>query len=293
MSKLRLQVLLFIATVGLIFGFAGLAAFGMVSINVHPVYLLVIFLAISTAFAFPVVYQNRVRYSIIGWLLILLIYRISLYPGQIIQANNAWGALLEMLALGWLVFMAHRLSNKLTNVETVENIGQIMGLENLAIDIDAAQNQIHSEFTRSRHYERPLSMVIYDISGQIVPEGVQASDDDFYKLLVSCFTQTRVSQVVAEELRAMDLVLTDRKQQRLIILCPEIDRQAVAQLIEHLDIAIQRELGLQLSSGSASFPEDGLTFDGLWNRASKTLDREEAGLRQITVIKSERQFINQ
>lgn len=293
MSKLRLQVLLFIATVGLIFGLAGFAAYGMVSISIHPVYLFVVLVAIFAAFAVPVVYQNQVHYSIIGWFLILLVYRLALYPDRAFHVNNAWGLLIEMLSLGWLVFMAHRLSNELMNVETVENITQIMGMENPAMDIESAQNQIHAEFTRSRHYERPLSLVIYDISGQIVPQGINASDDDFHNLLVNCFTQTRVSQVVAKELRAMDLVLADRDQQRLLLVCPEIDRQAAPQLIEHLDGALQRELGLQLSSGSASFPDDGLTFDGLWYQAKKSLDQKNAGVNPIKVVKPERQFINQ
>ncbi len=293
MSKLRLQVLLFITSVGLVIVLVGLSTFGIVNTIIYPAFLLLVLTAILVAFALPIIYQNRARYSIISWILILLVYRLAIYPGQFFELNNVWGSLIELLALVWFAFMAHRISNELINVETVENVNQIMGLDNPAIDIEAAQKLIHAEFTRSRHYERPLSLVIYDIPGQIAPEGIKASDDDFYNLLVSCFTQTRVSQVIAKELRAMDLVLADREQQRLILVCPEIDRRAVPQLIEHLDTAIQRELGLQLSSSSASFPEDGLTFDGLWYRASKVLDQKEARLKPIPVVKSERQFINQ
>ena len=60
----------------------------------------------------------------------------------------------------------------------------------------------------------------------------------------------------------MDQIYFDSQNDQLVVVCPELDRDTVASLAERVQIIVERE-GIRAQLGWASFPGDGLTFDGL------------------------------
>jgi hypothetical protein len=64
--------------------------------------------------------------------------------------------------------------------------------------------------------------------------------------------------------------LEDRKNERFIIICPEVDQAGASFLAEKVCTVIERNLGVDVRCGAASFPDMALTFEELIAQAEKS-----------------------
>ncbi len=142
---------------------------------------------------------------------------------------------------------------------------------NRTLNVDAARDRISAELTRSRRYNRPLSVLVLEFSE--IKERDQKAEL-VQKDLLKRFTFAKIGQLLGDYARQTDLILDDRSE-HFIIVCPETDYQAISVLADRIRTAIKEQLNTWIKWGTASFPNEALTFDDLIKTAHSRISRSD------------------
>ena len=135
--------------------------------------------------------------------------------------------------------------------------------------IETESQRIKIELTRSRRYQRPLSLLVIEVepeAGKVTSSTMKSIQTD----LMSRFTFARVGQIIDDLIRQTDLFLRDRRG-RHIILCSETNFSNVELLAKRISRTVEDKTGRRALWGVASVPDEALTFDDLLQKASDRL----------------------
>jgi len=168
--------------------------------------------------------------------------------------------------------------------EIDETIGAVAFGDSPALDLDGprAANEILSEMARSRRHDRPLSVTVLEPK----PEGLEIATaraaEDLQRALRRRFVYGRLARVIADQLRRSDLLFEHRESGRFVVVSPETELDGTALLVNRIREAA-RSLDLDLTSGSATFPEHAVTFEQLVLEAEHRLGAPQPAprLRQV------------
>jgi len=176
---------------------------------------------------------------------------------------------LEFVLLEAGVWFAHQLALQISHAESIMDALALRAFPNRTRDIDTENERIKIELTRSRRYHRPLSVIIIHIEsedGKVSGEILRTVQHD----LQHRFTFARAGQIIDDSVRQTDLVLRDYKG-RFIVLCPETELASASLLAKRISQAIEERIDLRILWGTASFPDEALTFDELLQKARERL----------------------
>jgi len=235
------------------------------------VYVLAIVITIAILLL-PVFSHYRVRFAISFTLGLYFICKLFLFAkrpfldGPYIYVTATEVALLTIIAI-----TAQRLAQHLDEFQ--------QGLEMITLTISGKQLQtltkassdIRRELTRSRHYHRPLSVIVVEPDQQSFEYSLPRLIEEIQRATVNRFARVRLAQAIEKHLRLMDLILEeDDENNRFIILCPEADSEGSAVIVERIE-TVMTQLGITVQCSIATFPQDALTFEGLVNQAKAKL----------------------
>lgn len=144
-----------------------------------------------------------------------------------------------------------------------------------ALDLEGpvAASEIHTEFARGRRHDRPLSVTVITPAPTDVAAALERASVEVSRAIASRYLFGTLSRAVAGQLRRSDLLFEHRAGGRLVILSPETDAQGLQPLVERVQHAAERA-GIRISSGTASFPDDGVGFETLVARAEDAIATE-------------------
>ena len=91
--------------------------------------------------------------------------------------------------------------------------------------------------------------------------------------ILQTYLTARLAETLKAELRRMDIILEDKKNHRVIVISPEIDDRGSSALLERLNAIVDRQMGIQIHFGAATFPNKALTFEGLVQEAELDMKR--------------------
>ncbi len=132
-----------------------------------------------------------------------------------------------------------------------------------------ASDAIKTEVRRSRHYRRPMSVLMVQVEAHSSKLSFSRLLKEMQENLVHQYAKRKLAQAIRRQLRLMDLVL-EHDDESLFVLCPEIDADGAEVLLERIQDAAS-EVGLVLNCGAASFPEEAFTFESLVEHAKQNL----------------------
>ena len=144
---------------------------------------------------------------------------------------------------------------------------------NRVMELQKAEDRISAELTRSRRYQRSLSLLIVELDRKI-SEDTAKPFEGLQNDLLQRFAAARVGQIIGERARETDLLLRDRRG-RFLLLCPETDDANSVLFGERIRRAVSDQVGAGVRWGFASFPNDALTFDELIEFAENRLEQGE------------------
>lgn len=175
----------------------------------------------------------------------------------------------EFLLLELGIWLAYRLAEQITHAESVIDELAIDAFPHRAQELDEGSHRVRTEFSRSRRYHRPLSLLIMEVDPQSHKDNGEVLKAIQYDI-VNRFTVARVGQIIDDRLRQTDLVLRDRRW-CYVIICPETDLSAALLLAQRITETVRDKTGLTIHWGAAAFPEEALTFDDLLKKARQRL----------------------
>ena len=177
--------------------------------------------------------------------------------------------ILEFILLEVGVWLAYQLAVQISNAESVMDALALSAFPNRAQDIDSEDRRIKTEFTRSRRYHRPLSLVVIES----IPDDEKVTKEMLKNIqqdLLHRFTAARVGQIIDDRIRQTDIAMRDHSG-RYIILCPETNLESATILAQRVSQSIKERTDLQVRWGTAAFPDEALTFDDLLQKARERI----------------------
>jgi hypothetical protein len=181
--------------------------------------------------------------------------------------------LLELVVLELGVWLSYQLAVAIDRSESLMDILAQGTFPHRAVEMDKASELIKVEFSRSRRYHRPLSLLVVHAiptNEEAVREMLQSLQRD----MLSRLSNSRIGQAVSYAIRQTDLLIRDNVG-RYIILCPETNLENAAILAVRIKHIVEERTGLHVQSGAASFPDEALTFEDLLSVARDRSEKPE------------------
>lgn len=240
-------------------------------------------LAIFSVIFVPTFWQTPPYTPIAIWLILYFITKV-VFLNVFADQNPLWGGpyssvtITEVSFIVILLLYTHRLMNHAAELE--------IGVKSLLFkdevkQVDEAREVINSEVMRSRHYHRPMSVIVVEPEAGSLRTAFNQAVQDIQEALSVRYTKNRLAKVMRQQLRLMDMVL-EEKNGRFVILCPEVDAVESELLIKRIQTAVSQELHINLHCGNASFPNEAPTFDGLITQATEKMHHEQVNSGQET-----------
>jgi len=189
---------------------------------------------------------------------------------------------LEFVLLEVGVWFAQQLATEIRYAESLMDTLAFGAFPNRVRDIEVESQRIKVELTRSRRYQRPLSLLMIEVEPDI-EQTASAIARTIQHDLMNRFSFARVGQVIDDLIRQTDLFLKDRRG-RYVILCSETRLPEVELFANRISEAVKEKTGLRMFWGYASFPDEALTFEDLMQKARERLITHQS--YQDTVFKN-------
>jgi len=274
MSKLKLRLILFFTSLLLLTYLEITETQAMDGWSIHPVLICIILFVLILELLVPFLRRIPVLVSTSIWSGLYLALRWFVIAQPPIS-------LVEMLVWGYLVALAHLVVQSMGSLDDAIRYASQGGQTTPAISLVEAQRLIRAELTRSRHYNRPFSVIAVRAPGVLNEITLDKFAAEIRGDLARNHIKSRLARKLRAELRAMDLVLDDPESGNLLLLCPEVNSQDAELLMDHLSKVLERDYGLRTRMVSASFPDASPTFDGLLDLINEHLQatRPRSSLR--------------
>ncbi len=206
-----------------------------------------------------------VIYGLLRWLASRLAAQPWLIPGQPIQAMSEAGF---VLMGAWLAYrMGHGvqvLETAVTRMTLGDQAGRVSTLE------QAADN-IGREFARSRRYGYPLTVVMLELDRDTVNANLNRAVLQLQRSSALRYVLGNLVGFIHDHLRRTDLILDPEAEGRLVLLTPDTDLKSAQQLAARIQAVAAERFHVRMNYGSATFPEDAVSFDELMDLARDRL----------------------
>jgi hypothetical protein len=237
---------------------------------------------------FPSISRVPSSVPLAAWALIYVALSVFINRSDTTTSNDFSVIVLEFVLLEVGIWFAHQLALQIHHAESVMDELALGAFPHRAQEIEEGSERIKVEFTRSRRYHRPLSLVIMEVDQEHSHNGESARN--IQHDIMNRFTSARIGQIVDDRIRQTDLVLRDRRW-RYIILCPETDLASVTLLTQRITQVIQEKTDLRVVWGAAAFPQEALTFEDLLQTAQGRMIQQES-LRELREVETSNREIS-
>ena len=238
-------------------------------INFASYFYLIAMISVPVTLFFPGVTRVSTKVPMLVWAGIYSLLLLFIDRNLTTTSNDLSIVVLEFVLLEAGVWLAHQLAQQINQAESIMDELAVGAFPHRAQELDEASNRVKLEFTRSRRYHRPLSMLLMEVDPETHKENGLALKD-IQTDIVNRFTSARIGQIIDDRIRQTDLVLRDR-QWCYVIICPETDYSSVLMLGRRISQAVKEKTGYSILWGIAAFPEEALTFEDLMKKARERL----------------------
>jgi hypothetical protein len=187
------------------------------------------------------------------------------------QTASMLSAGIEIFSLAALFWLAIRFTQaSMVFMEIVEGLG-LDGESGFIRPWDQSLPDIKSLLTLSRRHAQPLSFIFVESAPRFPPAIVERCLKEMEQTLSKRAAAMSMAHLVGKTLRRTDMLLRTRKDNRLVIVCPQTDAKTSGILVDRIKKLAHEAHGLLVKCSLASFPEEALTIEDL-------IDKAESGI---------------
>ena len=136
-----------------------------------------------------------------------------------------------------------------------------------AKDIKIAQDEIQTEFYRSRRYNYPLTLIVVQPDTNPLEYNPHIAVREIQQSMLGRYATVSLVRELNKNLRLLDTVIDLKDNMRFAILSPQTEEDKAENLIQRIN-SIANNMGISVTCGHATFPKDALTFEELLRTAS-------------------------
>jgi hypothetical protein len=188
-------------------------------------------------------------------------------PGRL----DPFTTLTEAAFVALAALLAHRAAAELDRLEHI--LGTVVFGESPALPLDGPQaaNEILSEMARSRRHDRQLSVTVLAPDADSLETAIDTAHEEVQRAMRARYVQGELARRISGQLRRSDLLFEDPETGRFVVLSPETGPDGTSLLVGRIREATRRTR-VHLRAGSASFPDQALTFEHLVEHAQELID---------------------
>ena len=191
--------------------------------------------------------------------------------------DELWGAYLaltvtEVCAIVLTTILARKVSMGISEFESaVDNItiGQI---DNPPGPFSAGQGEIYRQVRRARDHQRPLTLMALRVEEESIQVALDRMVQEAQQAMMKQYVLSGVTKTLCNELEDYNIIAT--RNDHFLILLPEVTPDRLPDLIRQLRKAVSERVGVTLQVGTASLPENAITFEGLVEKAEEKMAAE-------------------
>ncbi|PKO13507.1 MAG: hypothetical protein CVU39_18465 [Chloroflexi bacterium HGW-Chloroflexi-10] len=156
---------------------------------------------------------------------------------------------------------------------------------------DSGQGLIYREVRRARNHQRPLTLLSISIDEKSIaqhPDSRVQNSRQLKKLQVSFHN---LSKLLCEQLE--DCAVIVQNKEHYLAALPETTPEELPFIVKRLQQKTRELIGVEIKIGAANLPQDGYTFEGLFEKATQLMlkDREPQPSEVIEPYPVEQQII--
>ncbi len=196
---------------------------------------------------------------------------------KVLTKHGVWGPSLsltvtEVCAIVLTVFLARWMSAAIAEFEgAVAHI--TMGQPSQSPEpFSIGQGEIYRQVRRARDHQRPLALMALRVEEESIQVALDRMVQEAQQAMMKQYVTSSVSKTLCEELEDYNIIA--RRNDQFLVLLPEVTPGELPALTRRLCKAISEQVGVTLRVGTASLPENALTFEGLVEKATEKMDAE-------------------
>jgi len=178
----------------------------------------------------------------------------------------------EICVIALTTILARWTSNGLSEFESAIahiTIGQVGKLPE---PFSTGQGEMYREVRRARHHQRPLALMAIGVEEETIQVALDRMVQEVQQAMMKQYVLSDVARTLCDELEDYNIIA--QRNNNFLALLPEVTPDKVTELIERLRRAVSEQVGVTLRIGTASFPEDAVTFESLVEKAVGEMDAE-------------------
>jgi len=277
MKRLRRSVLALLVFLAIFYNIERLDFGQQNVINIQPIVYLVGFAAVVSVIFVPILRRRSVVVSIAIWIGVLVVGKLIMPEGR-----PLWGgiytylSITEAVLVAMLVVLAKNVARNLFEFEEVVKNISFADMGRRVKSLSEVEDDIHGELLRSRRHHYPLTVMVVQPDPESVKAALHRMVQEVQKAMMARYVIASLARVIGGQLRRTDIVVDQHQQGRFVIVSPDTSAAHSAVLAERIKTAATEKLGVELSCGIASFPDEALTFTELVSQAEAQLSESKS-----------------
>lgn len=209
---------------------------------------------------------------VVFWITTYYIFKVGIINNRpLIGGVYTYLSVVEIIMLTLTILLARML---LENIQELENTVANITLSDVSPRVKKLEDSIRDidkEITRSRRYNRPLGLLVLQIEPEIIEMELDSVSKDILDLMMRRYSISKLLRAIDKEIRRPDLIFEQQEENRIIILLPETEAMAIDTVKDHIQKIAAKHIDTKVTFGSASFPNDAITFEELINQVENLI----------------------
>ena len=280
MRRLQESILYLIIHLTIVFNIERLDIAGPDTINLSTSVYLLTMIAVIMILSFKWMRNLPKPVLMLLWAGVYFLVKLVLIPQP--PLVGSYFTYLSLTEIGLFLIAVYLTQNLALNLEDVEQaVKNIAFASNTKVRrSQETQERINAEIYRSRRFQRSLSIIVIEKNLRNVRLDVNKVVQDAQRTFMEQYVSARIAKGVADQLRQTDILFEHDKGGKLIVVSPDTDEAGAKYLVERLGSLTQSK-EFSLLFGTATFPDDGLTFEQLLIRADVKVHQQ--GKRRFSI----------
>jgi GGDEF domain-containing protein len=289
-KKLRLSQITLLLYLAVVFNLERLEwRAGIQGVGIHTFLYGMVAAAIAIMYFLPYVKRLSLSSFLLGWSVIYFSLRLTLFADSPVYGGiYTFITVTELVILLIAIALAYINASELNNYEKFVEDVYLPNLGKRIHKQEAVTEEIKTEFIRSRRHQLPLSLLVIrsDVSAKMKAVEVNKVFKEVQSRMTKRFMTASLAKVIVDEVRRTDLIISGGDDGPFFVLCLDTKMDGSIKLAERIQSIANQNLGIPVSFGVASFPEEALTYDELVHQAELHLMQNEASATPVIEAES-------
>jgi GGDEF domain-containing protein len=178
----------------------------------------------------------------------------------------------EICALISTIILARSVSMGVSEFESTVAHITLGGTDNLPESLTREQDEIYREVRRARNHQRPLTLMAIRVDDQSIKTALDRMVQETQQSMMKHYALSGVFKALCGELEDYNIIA--KYGDHFLVLMPEATPDKLPHLIQWLRRTVFQQVGVTLQIGTASLPEDALTYESLVEKAVQEMSVE-------------------